>query len=96
MRGVPAPTLIWTVIGCSATVCLLQLFQNQKRGSTGSQRTDKTPGGSSDHCKKPEQQTADEEERDGDGSGTEEEEEEDGGRGGERDTFEEEEEEDGK
>lgn len=93
VRGVPAHTLIWTIVGCSATICLLQLLQNQKRGSTVSQRTEKAPGASSDHRQTPEQQTADEEEKDGDDSVNEEQEEEDGRRVEEREALEDEEEE---
>lgn len=99
VRGVPTHTLIWTIIGCSATICLLQLLQGQKVGSPANHHPEKKPDGCSDSYQRSEQQAAEEEEeeeeKDGDESENEEleDEEDDGGGVGERDTLEHEEEE---
>lgn len=98
VRGVPTHTLIWTIIGCSATICLLQLLQGRKGGSPADRRPEKKPDGCSDSYQRSEQQAAEEEEeeeKDGDDSENEEleDDEDDGGGVGERDTLEEEEEE---
>ncbi|KAM9854613.1 lipase maturation factor 2a [Aulostomus maculatus] len=36
VRGVPAPILIWTLIGCSATICLLLGSRNKRKHPDGS------------------------------------------------------------
>lgn len=63
VRGVPAPTLIWTLIACSTIICLLQGLQNRSRHKTVSSQSDHVPDGASDLCgKSDEQQAAEEEE----------------------------------
>uniref|UniRef100_A0A671VLU4 Lipase maturation factor n=1 Tax=Sparus aurata TaxID=8175 RepID=A0A671VLU4_SPAAU len=48
VRGVPAPTLIWTLIACSTIICLLQGLQNRSRHKTVSSQSDHVPDGASD------------------------------------------------
>lgn len=64
VRGVPAHTLIWTIIVCSATICLLQGLQNRNKSTTVSSHTENVPDGTSDHCGKSDRQQAAEEEED--------------------------------
>ncbi|XP_041651905.1 lipase maturation factor 2a [Cheilinus undulatus] len=89
VRGVPAHTLIWTLIGCSATLCLLQGLQNRNKNpertsfppeSADSAHTDKVPDGSSPSCGESDEQQAEveEEEENGDREDSEDEVEEDG------------------
>lgn len=33
VRGVPAPTLIWTILACSATICLLRASRKTKENA---------------------------------------------------------------
>ncbi|KAI3371369.1 hypothetical protein L3Q82_023972, partial [Scortum barcoo] len=86
VRGVPAPTLVWTLIVCSATLCLLQRFLNRSNHMTVSERTENLADGSSNLHMKPDEQQAveeedkevseDETEEEGEDEGKEEEEEE--------------------
>ena len=63
VRGVPAPTLIWTLIACSTVICLLQGLQNRSKHKSVSSQSDHVPDSSSDLCgKSDEQQEAEEEE----------------------------------
>lgn len=70
VRGVPAPTLIWTLIACSTTFCLLQgLRKGSKAGhiklaneATIGEHTEKVADGSLDDCGKPDVQQSEEEE----------------------------------
>ncbi|KAM8751084.1 lipase maturation factor 2a [Acanthopagrus schlegelii] len=63
VRGVPAPTLIWTLIACSTIICLLQGLQNRSKHKTVSNQSDHVPDSSSDLCgESDEQQAAEEEE----------------------------------
>uniref|UniRef100_A0A8P4GLV8 Lipase maturation factor n=1 Tax=Dicentrarchus labrax TaxID=13489 RepID=A0A8P4GLV8_DICLA len=85
VRGVPAPILIWTLIVCSTTLCLLLGLQNRSKCTTLSDHTENLPD-SSDHCgKSGEQQAVEEEEEAEDGEGSEDEVEE--GEGEEKDTV---------
>lgn len=89
VRGVPAHTLIWALIVCSATICLFKGLQNRNEHMTVSDRTENVPDGSADHRGKLDEQQAEEVEEE------EEEDEEDGedeaeeGEGEEKDTDEE-------
>lgn len=101
VRGVPTHTLIWTIIGCSATICLLQLLQGKKGGSPADHHPEKKLEGCPDSCQRSEQQAAEEEEeedKDGDDSENEELEDDEDDSGGveKRDMLEDEEEEDEK
>lgn len=65
VRGVPAHTLIWTIVVCSATVCLLWGLQSRNKHPTVSTHPETVSNSSSDHCgKSDEEQEAEEEERD--------------------------------
>lgn len=71
VRGVPAHTLIWTLIACSATFCLLQGLRHKNKDAekpsdahkaTATDRTENAANGSSsDHHEKSDEQQADEE-----------------------------------
>lgn len=71
VRGVPAHTLIWTLIACSATFCLLQGLRHKSKDAekpsdahkaTATDRTENAAdGSSSDHREKSDEQQADEE-----------------------------------
>lgn len=76
VRGVPAHVLIWTLIACSATICLLQGLLNRNK------RTERTPP---DHCGKLDEQEAVQEEEEERAEDSEEEMEE--GEGEEKDTV---------
>ncbi|KAM9352549.1 lipase maturation factor 2a [Symphorus nematophorus] len=98
VRGVPAPTLIWTIIGCSAALCLLQGLQSRKKPMTANDHTENVCDGSSEHCEKSDERQAAEEEEDvkedgEDGEVEEDEEEEKDTVGGEEEEEEEEEDE---
>ena len=72
VRGVPAPTLIWTLIACSTIICLLQGLQNRSKHKTVSSQSDHVPDSSSDLCgESDEQQAAEEEEKEGEDEGDE-------------------------
>ncbi|XP_029008805.1 lipase maturation factor 2a [Betta splendens] len=85
VRGVPPHTLIWTILACTATFCLLRGLRNSKshpersplgqKTVTVSDQTKKTTEDSSDHPGKSEERQAEEE--DGEDSDDEEEERED-------------------
>lgn len=74
VRGLPAHTLIWTLIACSATFCLLQGLRHKNKDAekplnahkaTATDRTENAAdGSSSDHHEKSDEQQADEEEDD--------------------------------
>ncbi|XP_067356451.1 lipase maturation factor 2a [Channa argus] len=77
VRGVPAPTLIWTLIACGTTFCLLQGLRNRnkhterapvshKAAATVSDHAESVPNGSSDNPKKSEQPQVSEEEEEED------------------------------
>ncbi|XP_037307849.2 lipase maturation factor 2a [Pungitius pungitius] len=80
-RGVPTEVLIWTLIACSATLCLLQAFQNRNKHPertpltqevAGKNDTENLPEGSADHSgESVEQQTLGEEEEDEEENGEE-------------------------
>uniref|UniRef100_A0A669BP16 Lipase maturation factor n=1 Tax=Oreochromis niloticus TaxID=8128 RepID=A0A669BP16_ORENI len=71
VRGVPAHTLIWTLIACSATFCLVQGLRHKNKDvekpsdahkATATDRTENAAdGSSSDHHEKSDEQQADEE-----------------------------------
>lgn len=52
VSGVPAPILIWTLIGCSATICLLRGVQSRNKHKTVRDHTENVPDTSSDDCGK--------------------------------------------
>lgn len=83
VRGVPAHTLIWTVLVCSATICLLQGLQKRKKQVTVSKGTENVPDCSSDQCEESDEQKAaedeEEEEKENDEEESEDEVEEDEG-----------------
>ncbi|XP_020483275.2 lipase maturation factor 2a [Labrus bergylta] len=88
VRGVPAHTLIWSLIACSATLCLLLGLQNGNKSTRKTplppeaDRTEHVADGSSACCgESEERQRAEDEEEDGEGSEeeVEEEEKEEGG-----------------
>ncbi|XP_070687148.1 lipase maturation factor 2a [Pempheris klunzingeri] len=62
--GVPAHILIWTLIGCSVTLCLLQRLLNRDK-RTERILLENVPDGPLDHCGKSDEQEAAEEEEDG-------------------------------
>ena len=81
IRGVPAHSLIWTLVACSATFSLLQGLRNRNRNTeqtshthkaaiSGSDQTQHGSNGSSDHQETDEEQVVEEEE-DGEISGDE-------------------------
>lgn len=80
VRGVPAHTLIWTIVVCSATLCLLWGSQNRNKHPTVSTHIETVSDTSSDHCGKSDEQQAaaaeeeEEEEEVGEGSENEDEE----------------------
>jgi len=91
VRGVPAHTLIWTLVACSATFCLLQGLregnkhrndQANKAAATVSDHTRDVSDGSPDHLKEVDEE---EEEEDEDGGNSEDELEE--GEGEEKDAV---------
>ncbi|CAI5664347.1 unnamed protein product [Oreochromis niloticus] len=71
VRGVPAHTLIWTLIACGATFCLVQGLRHKNKDvekpsdahkATATDRTENAAdGSSSDHHEKSDEQQADEE-----------------------------------
>lgn len=72
VRGVPAPTLIWTLIACSATFCLLQGLRSRDDCTAKTSLTHEADALKSDHtenvsddCEKSDEQQAKEEEHDG-------------------------------
>ncbi|XP_028287635.1 lipase maturation factor 2a [Parambassis ranga] len=75
VRGVPTPTLIWTLIACSTTFCLLQgLRKGSKTGhiklaneATIREHTEKVADGSLDECGKPDEQQSEGEEEEDEG-----------------------------
>ncbi|XP_075945137.1 lipase maturation factor 2a [Anarhichas minor] len=86
-RGVPTHILIWTLIACSATLCLLQVLQNRRKRpertpltheAAGNSYTEKVPEGSADHSGKSDEQHTTDEEEEEEEEEKEEEEEEDG------------------
>lgn len=62
VRGVPAHTLIWTIIVCSATICLLQQLTHRKKCVTMSHQSESEPDRPSEQRVRSEQQTEKEEE----------------------------------
>lgn len=99
VRGVPAHTLIWTLIACSATFCLLQGLRNKNKAAvrpsdahkaTATDHTEHLAEASSSdqHGKSDEQQADEEEEEDKEAESEDEAEE------GEEEAHEDEEEED--
>ncbi|XP_018519395.1 lipase maturation factor 2a [Lates calcarifer] len=78
VRGVPTHMLIWTLVACSTTFCLLQGLRNRNKGTllthkaavTVNDHTGKEADSSSDSFEKTdEQQAAEEEEEEGGGGG---------------------------
>ncbi|XP_061577923.1 lipase maturation factor 2a [Cololabis saira] len=107
VRGVPAHTLIWTLVACSTTFCLLQGLRGrngrtertshpEKAAASTSDLTQQVANGSSDHQETDEQRAKEEEEH-GEDSGDEvvEDQEEENDTTGEHSEEEEDEEEDG-
>ncbi|KAG8012615.1 Lipase maturation factor 2 [Nibea albiflora] len=84
VRGVPAHILIWTLMGCGITICLLQGLQSRKKCTTVSDHAENVPDGSSDHCGKSGDPQAAKEVEEEDGEGSEDEVEQ--GKGEETDT----------
>ncbi|XP_062276716.1 lipase maturation factor 2a [Scomber scombrus] len=70
VRGVPSEVLIWTLIACSATFCLLKGLRNGRKytepkanaSETANNHTETTHDGTSDHLGKSDEQQAEEEE----------------------------------
>lgn len=51
-RGVHAHILIWTIIACSATICLLRGMQKTNKHETVNTPTENVPEGLSEHREK--------------------------------------------
>lgn len=75
VRGVPAHTLIWTLIACSATFCLLQGLRHKNKDAekpsdahkaTATDLTENAADGSSDHHEKSDELQADEDDKEAD------------------------------
>ncbi|XP_023131158.2 lipase maturation factor 2a [Amphiprion ocellaris] len=69
VRGVPAPTLIWTLIACSATFCLFRGLRSRNKGTEKNSLAPDADAIVSDHtknvsdnCEKSDEQQAEEEE----------------------------------
>lgn len=62
VRGVPAHILIWTMLVCSATICLIQGLQSKKKQMTVSDGAENVPNCSSDHCGETDEQKGEAEE----------------------------------
>lgn len=66
VKGVPAHTLIWTLIACSATFCLLQGLRKRNKGTplthnaavTVNDHTENESDGSTDNLEKSDEQQA--------------------------------------
>ncbi|XP_068596022.1 lipase maturation factor 2a [Brachionichthys hirsutus] len=67
IRGVPAHVLIWSLIVCSTTICLLLGLQRRnKHRANNTERVPDPPPGSSDHCGKSKEENKESEDEVGD------------------------------
>ncbi|KAM3609466.1 uncharacterized protein V6R79_015311 [Siganus canaliculatus] len=56
VKGVPAHILVWTILVCSTTICLLRGLQNRKSRSTASKYTENVLDDPAEHCGKSDEQ----------------------------------------